>query len=114
MFVTWLLDEIKDRCFGVNNKTLEEWYNAAEVELEALEWNKTNKQPQSHATSIRLAEVSLQALDVNVNEQMSNAKSASEAEKGSDMNGKLSMQQISAKVYPDKLVWHFLYTRINT
>ena len=104
-FGTWLLDEIKDRCFGVNDKTLEEWYDAAEAEIEALELNKKHKQPQSHTASIRLAEASLQALDVNVSKQISDAKSASEAEKGSDMNGKLSVQQRSAKVSPDKTTY---------
>ena len=101
-FVTWLIDEVKDRCFGVNDKTLEEWYDAAEAELEALEHNKKNKQPHSHAMSIRLAEASLQALDVDVSKQISSAKSPSEAEKGSAVNGK-SAQQRSAKVFPDKI-----------
>ena len=56
-FGTWLLDEIKDRCFGVNDKTLEEWYDAAEAELETLElYSKKNKSPHIHTTSIRLAE----------------------------------------------------------
>ena len=49
-FGTWFLDEIKDRCFGVNDKKLEEWYDAAEAELEALEMDiNTNKQ-RSNAT----------------------------------------------------------------
>ena len=99
-FGTWLLDEIKDRCFGVNDKTLEEWYDAAEAELEALELNKKNKQQQQpHKTSIRLAEASLQALDADISKQMPRL-SASEAENGpSAVNGQ-SRQQRSAKVKP--------------
>ena len=95
-FGTWLLDEFKDRCLGVNDKKLEEWYDAAEAELEALEISNKLNQPKPHTTSIRLAEASLQALDVDVNNHMSNTKSISEAEKGSDMNGK-SQPNISRK-----------------
>ena len=98
-FGTWLLDEIKDRCFGVNDKTLEEWYDAAEAELEALEVCKKNKSPHVHTTSIRLAEVSLQALDGGINKDMS---SATETENGPSAASGKSTQQRSAKVLPNK------------
>ena len=98
-FGTWLLDEIKDRCFGVNDKTLEEWYDAAEAELEALELNKKNKSPHVHTTSIRLAEASLQALDGDINKDMS---SATETENGPSAASGKSTQQRSAKVFPYK------------
>ena len=62
-FGTWLLDEIKDRCFGVNDKKLEEWYDAAEAELEALE-HKQKSEQQSSATS-KLAEASLITLNID-------------------------------------------------
>ena len=61
-FVTWLLDEFKDRCFGVNDKKLEEWYDAAEAELEALE--RENKSEQQNSTTSRWAEASLN-IDTN-------------------------------------------------
>jgi hypothetical protein len=62
-FGTWLLDEIKDRCFGVNDKKLEEWYDAAEAELEALE-SKQKSEQQNLATS-KLAEASLVTLNID-------------------------------------------------
>ena len=98
-FGTWLLDEIKDRCFGVNDKTLEEWYDAAEAELEALELSKKNKSPHVHTTSIRLAEASLQALDGDISKEMS---SAMETEKAPSAASGKSTQQRSAKIFPNK------------
>ena len=49
-FVAWLLDEFKDRCLGVDDKKLEEWYDTAEAELEALE-NKNKSEKQNSTTS---------------------------------------------------------------
>jgi hypothetical protein len=98
-FGTWLLDEIKDRCFGVNDKKLEEWYDAAEAELEALELNKKSKSPHAHTTSIKLAEASLHMLDGDVRKEMSSATEAENTYGPSTVNGK-STQQRSAKVFP--------------
>ena len=36
-FGTWLLDELKDRCFGLNDRKLEKWYKETRNELEALD-----------------------------------------------------------------------------
>lgn len=52
-FGTWILDEIKDRCFGVNDKKLEEWYDAAEAELEP--WDNSTK-CESNATRVESRE----------------------------------------------------------
>ena len=77
-FGTWLLDEFKDRCLGVNDKKLEEWYDAAEAELEALEReNKSNKEQNS--TTSRWAEASLNIdISPSINYQVGNKKSAQE------------------------------------
>ena len=67
-FGTWLLDEIKDRCFGENDNKLEEWYDAAEAELEAF--NKQKSEQQNSATS-KMAEASLVTLNVNTDKLVS-------------------------------------------
>ena len=51
-FGTWILDEIKDRCFGVNDKKLEEWYDVAEAELEA--WDKSIKRETNVNSTIEV------------------------------------------------------------
>ena len=83
-FGTWVLDEIKDRCFGVNDKKLEEWYDAAEAEFEALELDINKSKPKSNTTST-LAEASLKALDVDIKEQSvsGHSNSNSKIKKGS-------------------------------
>ena len=72
-FGTWLLDEIKDRCFGVNDKKLEEWYDAAEAELDALE--SKHKSEQQNSTTSKLAEASLQTLHIDSNKHTSSVNS---------------------------------------
>ena len=62
-FVTWLLDEFKDRCFGVNDRKLEEWYDAAEAEFEALETKQ--KEEKQDSTISKLAETSLVTLTID-------------------------------------------------
>ena len=52
-FGAWLLDEFKDRCLGVNDKKLEEWYEAAEAELEAMDKQKTNTKSPLESVSER-------------------------------------------------------------
>ena len=78
-FGTWLLDEFKDRCLGVNDKKLEEWYDAAEAEFEALE--SKNKSEQRNSTTSKLAEASLQVLNMDTDKHKSFGRSTSEEQK---------------------------------
>ena len=75
--------------------------HAAEAELEALELSKKQVATRSHKMimSIRLAEASLQALDGDINKDMS---SVTEIENGPSAASGKSTQQRSAKVFPNK------------
>ena len=57
----------------MNDKKLEELYDAVEAELEALDTN--NKSEQQTATTSRLAEASLQALNIDTDRHKSFDKS---------------------------------------
>lgn len=51
-FGIWIVDEIKDRCFGMNDKKLEEWYEIAEAEVEA--WEKSAKRESNANSAVRV------------------------------------------------------------
>lgn len=60
-FGTWILDEIKDRCFGVNDKKLEEWYDEAEAA-----WDDSMKQESDTAKSVARVDSRIERVnDVN-------------------------------------------------
>ena len=40
----WILDEFKDRCLGLNDRKLEEWYEVAQKDLEELDKKMQQKQ----------------------------------------------------------------------
>ena len=64
-FVTWVMDEFKDRCIGVSDRKIEKWSEELEQDLAEIKRVKDEEKNESHDVASKSHDPPLESLQVD-------------------------------------------------